>query len=387
MPEDAPSRPESVELPDHRNLPVPLPRPELDPGANGEGWLHRLVRVLFGRTGGSTRSDIEVLLEGRALDDTGFSPEQRAMLKNILGLSERRVEDVMVPRADIVAVHQDISLGELMRVFENAAHSRLVVYDDTLDDPVGLVHIRDLIAFMTAQAAVAPQGKIKRKKPLPADLDLQAIDLAMPLAQAKIIRTILFVPPSMPTLDLLAKMQATRIHLALVIDEYGGTDGLVSIEDLVEQIVGDIEDEHDEQAAHTVVRQPDGSFLADARATLEDVVGTIGSEFDVGEAAEEVDTVGGYLVTRIGRVPVRGEIVPGPEPFEIEVLDADPRRVKKVKISRSKQLPRGREPRREPEEDGARGAQPREAGTPEPPPSGEAPGSPPVALPAQTRQP
>ena len=390
MPEDAPSRPDSVELPEHRNLPVPLPRPEHgpepDPGANGEGWLHRLVRTLFGRAAGSTRSDIELLLQGRTLDDTGFSPEQRAMLKNILGLSERRVEDIMVPRADIVAVHQDIPLGELMKVFENAGHSRLVVYDDTLDDPVGLVHIRDMIGFMTAQAAVPPQGKPKRKKPFPADLDLGAIDLAMPLSQAKFVRTILFVPPSMPTLDLLAKMQATRIHLALVIDEYGGTDGLVSIEDLVEQIVGDIEDEHDEHAAHTVVRQPDGSFLADARATLEDVVGTIGAEFDVGDAAEEVDTVGGYLVTRIGRVPVRGEIVPGPEPFEIEVLDADPRRVKKVKISRSKQLLRGREPRREPEEDGAR-AHPRDAGATEPPASGEATASPPVALPAPTRQP
>ncbi len=208
----------------------------------------------------------------------------------------------------------------------------------------------------------------------------------MPLSQAKFVRTILFVPPSMPTLDLLAKMQATRIHLALVIDEYGGTDGLVSIEDLVEQIVGDIEDEHDEHVAHTVVRQPDGSFLADARATLEDVVGTIGAEFDVGDAAEEVDTVGGYLVTRIGRVPVRGEIVPGPEPFEIEVLDADPRRVKKVKISRSKQLLLEREPRRDPEEDGGRPHQ-RDAGPPEPPASGEATASPPAALPAPTRQP
>lgn len=387
MPEDAPSRPESVELPEQRNLPVALTPPELEPGDNSEGWLHRLARMVFGRAAGSTRSDIEELLQGRPLDDSGFSPEQRAMLKNILGLSERRVEDVMVPRADIIAVQQDIPLGELMKVFENAGHSRLVVYNDTLDDPVGLVHIRDLIGFVTAQAAVSPQNNAKRKKPLAADLDLGAIDLAMPLSQTKLVRTILFVPPSMPTLDLLAKMQATRIHLALVIDEYGGTDGLVSIEDLVEQIVGDIEDEHDEQAAHTVMRQPDGSFLADARATLEDVVGTIGSEFDVGDAAEEVDTVGGYLVTRIGRVPVRGEIVPGPQPFEIEVLDADPRRVKKVKIFRSKRPPRGREPRREQEGDAGRGAPAREAGATESPASEETTGSPPVALPAPTRQP
>jgi CBS domain containing-hemolysin-like protein len=247
----------------------------------------------------------------------------------------------MVPRADIVAVQQEIALGELVRVFEAAEHSRLVVYDDTLDDPVGMVHIRDLIAFMTARAAVSPQANAKRKKPLPAALDLKAIDLSMPLSATKIVRGLLFVPPSMPAVDLLAKMQATRIHLALVIDEYGGTDGLVSIEDIVEQIVGDIGDEHDEEAAPAIVRQADGSFLADARATIEDVTATVGAEFDVGEAAQEVDTLGGYLVTQIGRVPVRGEVVPGPGAFELEVLDADPRRVKKLRIARSRDA-RGR---------------------------------------------
>jgi CBS domain containing-hemolysin-like protein len=147
---------------------------------------------------------------------------------------------------------------------------------------------------------------------------------------------------------LLAKMQATRIHLALVIDEYGGTDGLVSIEDLVELIVGDIEDEHDEGGEHPVVREPDGSYLADARASLEEVVTLVGPEFDVGEASEEVDTLGGYLATRIGRVPVRGELVPGPGPFEIEVLDADPRRVKRVKIHRSRADGNGKRPSRAP---------------------------------------
>jgi magnesium and cobalt transporter len=143
----------------------------------------------------------------------------------------------------------------------------------------------------------------------------------------------------MPVADLFAKMQATRIHLALVIDEYGGTDGLVSIEDIVEQIVGEIEDEHDEDEAPSVVRQPDGSFLADARASLEDVTATLGAEFDVGEAAEEVDTLGGYLFMKIGRVPVRGEVVAGPGDFEIEVADADPRRLKRLRIYRRKSLP------------------------------------------------
>jgi len=133
-------------------------------------------------------------------------------------------------------------------------------------------------------------------------------------------------------MDLLAKMQATRIHLALVIDEYGGTDGLVSIEDIVEEIVGEIEDEHDEATERAVIRQPDGSYIASGRASVDEAVAVIGAEFDVGDAAEEVDTVGGYIVTLIDRVPVRGELVPGPGPFEIEILDADPRRVKRVRI-------------------------------------------------------
>ena len=165
----------------------------------------------------------------------------------------------------------------------------------------------------------------------------------MPLSATKIMREILFVPPSMPALDLLAKMQATRIHLALVVDEYGGTDGLVSMEDIVEQIVGDIADEHDEDESPDVVRQPDGSFVADARASLEDVTAVVGAEFDVGEAAEEVDTLGGYLMTQVGRLPVRGELVPGPGRFEIEVLDADPRRIKKVQhLSAARIAPRTR---------------------------------------------
>ena len=314
-----------------------------DNGSTFGRWL----RALFGWKPGSTRADLKDLLETGTLVETGFSAEEVRMLRNILGLRERRIADVMVPRADIVAVQQDIALGELVKVFEKAGHSRLVAYNDTLDDPVGMVHIRDLIAFMTARAAVEPKANAKRRKPLPAGLDFKAIDLSMPLVAAKIIRPILFVPPSMPAIDLLAKMQATRIHLALVVDEYGGTDGIASIEDIVEQIVGEIEDEHDEDEAPRVVRQPDGSFVADARASLEDVTAIVGQGFDVGDVAKEVDTLGGYLVTQVGRVPLRGELVPGPAPFEIEVLDADPRRVKRVKIHRGKErrTERPREPK------------------------------------------
>src|SRR5499427_5160458 len=304
---------------------------------NRESWVNRMLRAVFGWSPTSIRSDLKVLLDGAATE-TGFSPDESRMLKNILSLRERRLDDLMVPRADIVAVQQDIPLGELVKVFENASHSRLVVYNDTLDEPVGMVHIRDLIAFMTARATVQPTANATATEPLTAGLNFAALDLAMPLSATKIIRPILFVPPSMPAIDLLAKMQATPIHLALVIDEYGGTDGLASIEDIVEQIVGDIEDEHDVATLATVVRQADGSFIVDARASLEEVATAIGPEFDIGDAAEEVDTIGGYLVAQVGRLPVRGEIVPGPGRFEFEVLDADPRRVKKLKIHRSRQL-------------------------------------------------
>ncbi len=334
MPDDPPST--SFEP---RNLPVPL-----QPQKNGEGWFARILRALFGWKQGSIRADLKDVLDLMPPGESGFSLEESRMLKNILGLRERRVGDVMVPRADIIDVQQDITLGELMRVFERAGHSRLVVYNDTLDDPIGMVHIRDLIAFMTGHAAVDPEKNAKRKKPFAAGLDLKAINLAMPLSSAKIVREILFVPPSMRVIDLLARMQATRIHLALVIDEYGGTDGLISIEDIVEQIVGEIADEHDEDELPGVVRQPDDSYVADARTPLEEVVSIVGRDFDVGDAVEEVNTIGGYLVTRAGRLPVRGEIVPGPGLFEFEVLDADPRRVKRIRIVRLKE-------RREPPRD------------------------------------
>jgi CBS domain containing-hemolysin-like protein len=330
---DIPSRSEKADG-EQPGLPIVAAEP---PGASEEGWLSRIARILFGWKGASTRADLTEVLESDGAE-SGFSPQERAMLKNILGLRDQRIERVMVPRVDIVAAQQDIPLGELVKVFEGAAHSRLVVYNDTLDEPVGMVHIRDLIAFMTARATIEPSVPSSAASPdektALAGLDLTKIDLAVPLSATTIIRDILYAPPSMPAIDLLAKMQATRIHLALVIDEYGGTDGLVSLEDLVELGVGDIADEHDEDDAPDVTRQSDGSFLADGRASLEDVRAAIGTEFEVGEAGREVDTIGGYLVIKAGHVPVRGELVPGPGALEAEVLDADPRRVKAVKIYR-----------------------------------------------------
>ena len=215
-----------------RNLPAVVQEGEvMRPVA--DNWLTRAIRTLFGWKPGSVRDDLQVVLDASTPDEVGFSAIERTMLRNILSLHERRIADVMIHRADIVAVKRDIPLGELMSLFESAAHSRLVVYDETLDDPEGIVHIRDLLAFMTARARRSETGKgsAKRKKPLPAGLDLRAVDLALPLSDANIIRKLLFVPPSMRAIDLLAQMQASRIHLALVVDEYGGTDGLVSIED------------------------------------------------------------------------------------------------------------------------------------------------------------
>jgi CBS domain containing-hemolysin-like protein len=287
-----------------RNLPAVVQEGEvMRPAA--DNWLLRAIRTLFGWRAGSVRDDLQVVLDASTPDDVGFSTIERTMLRNILSLHERRIADVMIHRADIVAVKRDIPLGELMSLFESAAHSRLVVYNETLDDPEGM--------------------------------DLRAVDLALPLSQADIIRKLLFVPPSMRAIDLLAQMQASRIHLALVVDEYGGTDGLVSIEDIVEQIVGEIDDEHDSDEPPAIVRQADNSFIADARASLDDVRSVIGEEFVTGEAGEEVETLGGFLVTHVGRLPVRGEVISGPGNFEIEVLDADPRRVKRLRIATRKE--------------------------------------------------
>jgi CBS domain containing-hemolysin-like protein len=305
-----------------------------DEAQKPEGLLDRL-KALVGIRTGSLRSDLaEVLAEDTVKAE--FSPAERAMLQNILKLEKQRIGDLMVPRADIVAVQQSIELGHLLRTFEKAAHSRLVVYNDTLDDPTGMVHIRDLVAYLTHRATIDPAAKPKRRKALPADLDLKSIDLSESLADAKLIRPILFVPESMPAIDLLVKMQATRIHLALVVDEYGGSDGVVSMEDLVEQIVGDIEDEHDDEAA-MISAQADGSFIADARASLDEAAEKIGPAFSAGEESEDVDTLGGLLVTLAGRVPGRGEIIGGPGEYEIEVLDADPRRVKRLRINKRPQ--------------------------------------------------
>ncbi|MDJ1158751.1 hemolysin family protein [Chelatococcus sp. SYSU_G07232] len=303
--------------------------PGTTPGREtGERWIDRLLAGLGLRAGPSIRDDLEDALEETAPGGE-FSPLERAMLKNVLALRELRVDDAMVPRADIIAVQVGATLEEVLHSFRTAGHSRLPVYGETLDDPRGMIHIRDFVDFIAAQAeaGVRPRGLRGAREGARFGLDL-----SMPLSAAKILRPVLYVPPSMPAMDLLVKMQATRTHMALVIDEYGGTDGLVSMEDLVEMVVGDIEDEHDEEEAPQIARGEHGTFTVDARASLEEVAGAIGVELAEAEVAEEVDTLGGLIVTLAGRVPVRGELVPGPGGLEFEVLDADPRRLKRIRV-------------------------------------------------------
>jgi CBS domain containing-hemolysin-like protein len=293
-----------------------------------ESWLERLIARFSGRGRDSARDDIaEVLSEAAEAGD--LSPRERLMLKNVLGFHRIRVSDVMVPRADIVAVSGEMTLGAVLTLFRTAGHSRLPAYGETLDEPLGMVHIRDFLDHLAsggtgASAAEAAGDDAPRE-------NLAGIDLGATLVSANILRPVLFVPRSMPAIDLLARMQASRTHMALVIDEYGGTDGLVSIEDLVETVVGDIEDEHDE-TEHMIVPEDGGAFLADARASLEEVSEAIGEDLGIAVAHDEVDTLGGLIVTSVGRVPSRGELIAGPGGMEFEVLDADPRRLKRVRI-------------------------------------------------------
>ncbi len=301
-----------------------------------DGWFDRLKALLGLRGNGTLRDSIEDALNRDELSDRQFSPEERLLLRNILRLREVRIDDVMVPRADIDAVDEQVSLGNLLRGFQDSGHSRMPVYRETLDDPRGMVHIKDLMAFLTNPIDSGSEAGDNDETASQSPVDLGGIDLSTPLASTDLLRAVLFVPPSMPAPDLMAKMQATRMQMALVIDEYGGTDGLVSLEDLVEEVVGEIEDEHDDDDEPEIEAVGDGMWIADARVDLDNAVETVGAGFNLGEIAEEVDTLGGLVFTIIGRIPVRGELISSPQlpGFEFEVLDADPRRIKRLRVCR-----------------------------------------------------
>ena len=294
-----------------------------DPLPEGEpSWLERLLA----RFGLGEEPDLREVIEdalagGKAGDDT-FSAQERAMLLNIVRFGKLTVEDVMVPRADIIAVEESTTVAELMAVFREAEHSRLPVYRETLDDPRGMIHIRDLMSWITTAAEKAGE----------ASLDLAAVDLSSTIGALNITREILYAPPSMPVLDLLLRMQLSRRHLALVVDEYGGTDGLVSIEDLVEEVVGEIDDEHDVANEPLIRDDTRLGLVAAARTPIDALEQHLDLELISPEQEEDIDTIGGLVFALAGRIPARGELVRHPSGIEFEVLDADPRRIKKLRI-------------------------------------------------------
>jgi magnesium and cobalt transporter len=281
----------------------------------------RLIQKIIGQDAEATamRESLEEVIEESDRASPALSAQERVMMGNLLEFGELKVHDVMVPRAEIVAVEESIGLADLLKLFREAQHSRLPVFRETLDDPIGLIHVKDVLGLLEAE----PDG---------------AYCLSPNARITALLRPILFAPPSMRTLDLLLKMQASHTHLALVIDEYGGTDGLVSIEDIIEEIVGDIADEHDDDPA--VLKPDSNGVIADARMDLDDFKIQTGHDLLLEDTEDDIDidSLGGLVVSLLGRVPQRGEIVNHPDGTEFLVLEADPRRVRKLRVT----LPKSR---------------------------------------------
>jgi magnesium and cobalt transporter len=268
-----------------------------------KNWLRSLRR---GRNGDTLRETIEELIEEAETEvDDPITEDESALLRNILQLRNLTAYDVMVPRADIAGVSVDIELADLVRIMSTKGHSRLPVYRETLDDVVGMVHIKDVLTCLTGDRP----------------FDLKSI-----------LREVLFVAPSMRALDLLLQMRLARIHMALVIDEFGGIDGLTTIEDVVEEIVGEIEDEHDVEQGPKMLARPDGSLIADARTTIEEFERRVGPVLSDEEREQDIDTLGGLVFTLTGHVPTRGESVAHPSGIVFEVVEADPRRVRRLRV-------------------------------------------------------
>ena len=266
--------------------------------------IARLVHAFQG-TNGSGDTEPTLLTQPQA---------NSALLANARAFERLRVADVMVPRADIIAVEVETSLSDLAAKFAEAAHSRLPIFRETLDDPIGMAHIKDIIAYLAGpDAGDRPSWEDKR-------------------ILTEIRRPLLYAPPSMPAADLLLRMQSRHMHMALVVDEFGGTDGLVTLEDLLEPIVGDIEDEHDEDQAPPVLARGEDCWEADARASIVEFEGIVGKDVATDEEEEDVDTLGGLVFMLAGRIPERGEVITHPRGFEFEILESDPRRIKKIRI-------------------------------------------------------
>ena len=266
-------------------------------------WIRGSSR---GRNGdGMLRESLSELIEESEDEQGVFNREERLMLMNILKLHRLRVDNVMVPRPDIVAIESNAPLDKVVEAMHEAFQSRLPIYEDTLDQVLGFVHIKDLLTYWRGHE------------------EFRLTDVA---------HDVLFVPPTMSVLDLLLRMREARIHMALVVDEFGGTDGLVTIEDLVEEIVGEIEDEHDQVEAPTIEDRGDGTLIVDGRADIDEFEARVGIDLLPEKRDEDVDTLGGFLFSFVGRVPQRGELITHTSGLEFEVLDAGPRRVKRLRV-------------------------------------------------------
>jgi len=269
------------------------------------GFIFKRLRLMSnGRNDEATvREHIEELIEEVDDDSKQIGADQGELIVNILKLHELTAEDVMVPRADIVAADVNCKFDDLVNLMAEGSHSRVPVYREQLDNVTGFVHIKDVLVAVHSKRVI------------------QVND---------ILRDILFAAPSIRVLDLLLEMRAKRTHIAIVVDEFGGVDGLVTIEDLVEEIVGEIEDEHD-TGGPSIIKRPDGSILADARNEIEDLEELIGV-FATEEERKEIDTLGGIVFSLIDRVPQRNEVITHPSGLEFEIVEADTRRVKKLYV-------------------------------------------------------
>ncbi|WP_043334478.1 hemolysin family protein [Belnapia moabensis] len=281
-----------------------------------DGLLWRLQGLLRRREAESVRDRMEELIEEPHLPQGAAEPgqrgadldaQERALLGNVLKLRDKTAGDVMLPRADIMAMPEDYTLEQAIRLIQRDGHSRYPVFRKQLDDIVGMVHIKDVFASVGNDAS----------------FDMKAI-----------LRKPLFVVPSVPVLDLLLQMRQARIHMALVVDEYGGIDGLVTIEDLVETITGDIADEHDEPGPPQLVEKPDGTIELDARTPVEVFEAMLGPVLTDEERASDIDTMGGLVFNIAGRVPAKGELVSHSSGLEFRVLEADPRRIRRLRVRR-----------------------------------------------------
>jgi CBS domain containing-hemolysin-like protein len=298
--------------------------PEPKKSAN---FLNRLRHRLAGNK--DLRESLEGMIESHA-EVTGsptMAADARSMLGNVINFQDLRVDDLMVPRVDIIAIEEGESLRALLDRFTEANHSRLPVYRETLDDVTGMIHVKDFLRWLNAK------GRTSKSKST-AGLSLSTSELSSTIKQlTSVSRDVLFVPPSMPATDLLIKMKATHVHLAVVVDEYGGTDGLVSFEDIVEAIVGEISDEHDDDSEEILIKkQNDTTWIADARVAIATLDEMFGVDLLPPDQEDEADTLGGLVFEMAGRVPVRGEVITHACGIEFEIVESDARRVKRVRV-------------------------------------------------------